>query len=182
MQFVLFRVAIVVEGSNKMESPAAVDNSVSLSFDDDEALLNVNPSYSSTPIQHIIANNKRKKEFVRDVQDSDNEDDSSSANCMLPSSIKTTVVTENVGKKKKKATRRNYTDDGKVDKKKKREGRDLADTFYYNVKSLMALAEKLHNTTGAAVFLTIKPLTNRGTTKTFKTDNFDEKNCAGSRK
>ena len=65
MPFVLFRVAIVVEGSNKMESPVAVDNSVSLSFDDDEALLNVNPSYSSTPIQHIIANDKRFLEMSK---------------------------------------------------------------------------------------------------------------------
>ena len=130
---------------------------------------------SSTPISLIINNNAAEKKRFEPVDDSVDSLEISS-NSVLPQASQVnpnTSVVISKNKEKKKAVRRNITKDGKIDNEKLRTGRDLSDKMYAATKTLLSTAEKLHKTTNAAVYVCIKPLTDRGKVKSYRSDNFN---------
>ena len=92
----------------------------------------------------------------------------------LPGVVANSTMLEKSPPPKKKRQMRNFKN-GKINVKDRRSGRDASDTFYYRKNSIKQAAINLHRITGAAVEITIKPLTDKSNSIThYKSPNFDD--------
>ena len=95
----------------------------------------------------------------------------------LPGAVANSTMLEKSSPKspppKKKRQMRNFHN-GKINVKDRRTGRDASDAFYHRKNSIKQAAINLHRITGAAVEITIKPLTDKSNAITYyKSPNFD---------
>ena len=90
-------------------------------------------------------------------------------------SILTDNKTGETEKNKKIPDKKHFTKDGKIDTVTLRTGTSLSSTFNKRKNYLMQKAREIHQVTGCAISITIKPLTDRAKTDVlhFQSDNYE---------